>query len=530
MRRRSLLTGLGAATVAPLAAPARLRAAQATTLRFIPQIDLVYLDPVYTTPYVTRNHGYMVFDTLCGMDSNFRISPQMLEGHSIESDGRLWNLTLRPGLLWHDGEKVLARDCVASIRRWAKRDPFGASLMAATDELSAPDDRTIRFRLKHPFPLLPEALGKTPSLMPAMMPERLAKTDPFQQVPELIGSGPFRFKADERVPGAMNVYEKFAGYKPRESGTPDWTAGPKIVHYDRVEWKTMPDAGTATAALQAGEQDWQEYAYHDMLPLLRRTRGVQIKVPDPTGMVTMLRVNHLQPPFNNPAIRRALFGAVDQPAYMQALVGSDPSLYHTPLGFFCPGTPMATEAGLEPITGPRDLDKVRAELKAAGYAGEKVVLMVPADSPTLKSQGDVAADMLTTAGMNVDYMALDWGTMLTRRNRKDSVEQGGWSAFVTSWAGTDWMNPAGHIALRGNGEAGYAGWSTSPRTEELREAWFRAADQAAQKAICAEIQQQCMIDVPFYPLGQYIQPTAFRNSITGVLGGIPVFWNVRPAG
>ena len=532
MQRRSLLKGSGAilgGAVASLAAPAKLRAASQTTLRFIPQIDLVYLDPVYTTPYVSRNHGYLVFDTLYGMDGNFQPQPQMLEGHRIAQDGKQWDLTLRPGLLWHDGEKVLARDCVASIRRGAKRDPFGATLIATTDELSAPDDRTIRFRLKRSFPLLPAALGKTPSLMCAMMPERLARTDAFQQVPELIGSGPFRFKADERVPGARNVYEKFAGYKPREGGTPDWTAGPKIVHYDRVVWNTMPDIGTATAALQNGEQDWMEYAYHDMLPLLRSMKDVTVQVPDPTGMVTMLRVNHLQPPFDNPAIRRALLRAIDQTSYMQALTGGDPALFHVPLGFFCPNTPMASETGLEVFSPPHDLAKVKSDLAAAGYKGEKVVLMVPADRPTLKSQGDVAADMLKQAGFNVDYLALDWGTMLTRRNRKDAAEQGGWNAFVTSWAGTDWLNPAGHIALRGNGEAGYAGWSTSPRTEELRDAWFQAPDEAAQKAICTEIQKQCLVDVPFYPLGQYIQPTAYRKSITGVLNGFPTFWNVRPA-
>ena len=194
MQRRAFL-----ATTAALAAPAAVRAQTATTLRFTPQQDLVTLDPVTTTAYISRNHGYMVFDTLYGMDADFQATPQMVDGHVVEDDGRRWTLTLRDGLLWHDGERVLARDCVASIRRWAKRDPFGASLMEATEELSAPDDRTIRFRLKRPFPLLPLALGKASVPVCAMMPERLANTDPFRQVPEMIGSGPFRFKADERV-------------------------------------------------------------------------------------------------------------------------------------------------------------------------------------------------------------------------------------------------------------------------------------------------------------------------------------------
>jgi peptide/nickel transport system substrate-binding protein len=217
MRRRTLMTSAGAGVLASLARPALVRAQAASTLRFTPQQDLVTLDPVTTTGYISRNHGYMVFDTLYGMDGDFQATPQMVDGHRVEEDGRRWDLSLRDGLLWHDGEKVLARDCVASIRRWARRDPFGATLMDATDELSAPDDRVIRFRLKRPFPLLPIALGKASVPVCAMMPERLANTDPFQQVPELIGSGPFRFKADERVPGSIVVYTKFERYVPRRT-------------------------------------------------------------------------------------------------------------------------------------------------------------------------------------------------------------------------------------------------------------------------------------------------------------------------
>jgi peptide/nickel transport system substrate-binding protein len=233
MKRRTLLQGAGAFVASAVAAPALVRAEAATTLRFIPQQDLVTLDPVTTFAYITRNHGYMVFDTLYGMDGAFRATPQMVEGHRIEEDGRRWDLTLREGLRFHDGTPVLARDCVASLRRWAKRDPFGGSLLEATDELSAPDDRTIRFRLKRPFPLLPIALGKASVPVCAMMPERLAVTDPFQQVPELIGSGPFRFKADERVPGDRTVYTRFEGYVPRKDGVPTWTSGPKVVHSTR---------------------------------------------------------------------------------------------------------------------------------------------------------------------------------------------------------------------------------------------------------------------------------------------------------
>lgn len=502
-----------------------------TTLKFIPQIDLAFLDPHWTTANVTRGHGYMVFDTLYGQDGSYTPQPQMVEGHVVENGGRLWTLTLRSGLLWHDGTPVLARDCTASIQRWAKRDAFGSALMAATDELSAPDDRTIRFRLNKPFPLLPAALSKPTTPSPVMMPERLASTDAFKQITEMVGSGPFRFVADERVPGARNVYQRFDKYKPRDGGTPDWTAGPKVVHFERVEWTTIPDAGTKVAALQAGEQDWWENPTHDLLPLLRKDRNVVILVANPTGSVDMMRPNHLQPPFNNPAIRRAMLHVIDQASCMEAIVGNDPSMYHTPHGVFCPNTPMASELGLDPLRGPRNYAKAKELLKQAGYAGEKVVMLVAADYPQFKAIGEVMADSMGQAGMNVDYVATDWGTMLQRRNNRGPVDQGGWSCFSTGWEGMDHMNPSNHYAIRGDGneKSAWPGWCVSPRLEELRNAWFDAPTVAAQQAICADIQVQCMTDVPSMPLGQYIQPMAHRASITGVLNGFATFWNVRPA-
>jgi peptide/nickel transport system substrate-binding protein len=525
-RRHFLATGLSG-----LALPSVVRAASATTLKFIPQIDLAFLDPHWTTAYITRGHAYMVFDTLYGQDGTFTPKPQMVEGHVVENDNKLWTLTLRSGLLWHDGTPVLARDCVASIKRWAKRDAFGGTLMVATDELSAPDDKTIVFRLNKPFPLLPAALGKPTSPAPAMMPERLAKTDPFKQITEIIGSGPFRFIADERVAGARNVYQRFDKYKPRDGGTPDWTAGPKIVHFDRVEWTTIPDAGTKAAALQAGEHDWWENPTHDLLPLLRRDNNIKIDVINSTGSVNMMRPNHLQPPFNNPKILQALLWAVDQSSFMEAIVGDDPSMYHVPHGFFCPGTPMASDVGLEPLLGPRDPAKVKQMLKQAGYAGEKVTMLVATDYTQFKAIGDVAADMMSKVGMNVDHVATDWGTMLQRRNNKGPADQGGWNCFFTGWEGEDHLDPSNHYAIRGNGNdpAGWPGWCVSPRLEALRNAWFDAPGKEAQRKICVDMQLQCMIDVPSVPLGQFVQPTAYRTSLTGVLRGFPTFWNVRPA-
>jgi peptide/nickel transport system substrate-binding protein len=522
MRRR---TFLGAA--AALAAPGLVRAESERTLLFIPQSDLTALDPVWTSVYVTRNHGYLVFDTLYGQDSNFRIQPQMVEGAATEQDGRLWKLRLRDGLLFHDGTPVLARDCVASIRRWARRDAFGQTLMAFTDELSAGDDRTIVFRLKAPFPLLPEALGKMGVNMLPIMPERLASTDPFKQVTEMVGSGPFRFLADERVSGARVAYAKFDQYRPRDQGAPDWTAGPKVAHFDRVVWNVIPDGATAAGAMLEQEADWWEQPLFDLLPLMKRSPDLETSLVEVTGNIGILRMNHLFPPFDNPAIRRALLPALDQADFMTAVVGDNPSAWRGGIGYFAPGTPMASDAGLSAFTGPRDPALASRELKAAGYNGEQVVIMAPADYPRINALANVTADMMQRIGMNVELQSTDWGSVIQRRASKAPPDKGGWSVFITTLTGLDMSSPASSLPLRGNGAAAWFGWPDAPKLEELRDRWLAATDVAEQRQIAAAIQAQAFVDVPFLPMGQFFQPTTRNKSLEGGLQGMPLFWNIR---
>src|SRR5438132_14428918 len=158
VRRRELLkASIGAA--AALAAPRIGGAAAAKTLVVAPTADLVVLDPVVTFNRQTRNYAYLVFDTLYGLDTSWQAQPQMGEGHEVEDDGLTWLLRLRDGLRFHDSEPVLARDVVASIRRFAPRIPFASALMAATEELSAAGDHTVKFRLKRAIPHLPLALA-----------------------------------------------------------------------------------------------------------------------------------------------------------------------------------------------------------------------------------------------------------------------------------------------------------------------------------------------------------------------------------
>jgi peptide/nickel transport system substrate-binding protein len=523
-RRRHLLAATAALT---LARPAlgQGTAGAARVLKFIPQSDAAVLDPIVTTANATRHHGFAVWDTLYGVNQDLLPEPQMAEGHEVGNDGRRVAIRLREGLKFHDGTPVRAADCVASIRRWAARDPLGQVLMARTEEIAAPDERTILLRLARPFPQLFAALAKPSAPVCFIMPERLAATDPARPVAEIVGSGPFRFV--ERIPGSRIVYERFADYVPRAEGVPTWTAGPKRTHFDRVEWHVMPDAATAAAALQSGEADWWENPLPDLQATLRRNRGVVMEVPDPIGFIGMARFNALHPPFDKPAIRRILLGAVDQDAFMSAVVGADRSLWRDDVGIFPPGSALANDEGMDVLTAARDPERVKRELSEAGYAGEKVVLLAANDFPTLSALANVGAETLKRVGMEVEVVSGEWAALVQRRARREPPDRGGWSMFFTVWTGLDMLNPGVNQALRGTGDRAWFGWPTMPRLEELRMQWFDAPTLEAEQRIAREIQAEALREAPYMPLGQYFQATAYRRGLTGMLKGLPVFWNIQ---
>jgi peptide/nickel transport system substrate-binding protein len=526
MLRRQFLGGASALALAPLAMPSLARAQTESVLRFVPFVDLSLLDPIATTATPTRNHAFMIFDTLYGLDADFQPQPQMVQGHVIENDGRLWRLTLRDGLRFHDGSAVTGKDCVASIRRWASRDPFGQALMTATDELDAPDDKTIRFRLNRQFPLLPAALAKSSPSICAMMPERLAKTDPTRQVTEMVGSGPFRWLPDQHMAGARAAYARFDGYVPRPDGTPGGTAGPKVAHFERVEWTTMPDVSAAANALQAGEVDWWETPSPDLVALLRRSRQLRVEVKDRQGLTPILRFNCIQPPFDNVALRRAVLRAVDQSEFMQAY-SSDPDTWNVKLGMFCPGTPMANDVGFSELFGKTDIERAKREIAASGYKGEKVAFMLPMDHPVSAPLGQLGIDLFKRIGLNVDVQAMDTGTLFQRRNSREVVEKGGWSVFPSMVSGLNILDPAVTSVARANGLQGWYGWPTSTEAERLRDAWMEERDPTAQKKLAERMQAQAWQDATFIPTGQIFQPMAWRRSVDGVLDGFVKFWNVR---
>ena len=521
MKRRNLMLGTAAAATARLARPAIAQSA-AKTLRFVPQANLANPDPVWTTTIVAANHAYMIWDQLWDFDDKLIPQPQMLAGATTSADKLTWTLTLRDGLAWHDNEPVRSADCIASIRRWMKRDGMGQRIDAQLDDTRVKDDKTFEIILKKPFPLLPMALANGCH----MMPERMAKTSPFEQITEYVGSGPFIFLRNEWVSVSFASYAKNEKYVPRPEPASNM-AGGKRVFLDRVEWHVTGDPATAAAAIQTGEIDWIEQPLADLLPMLRKSPGVSVDDVDLLGSIGIIRFNELQPPFNNPKLRQALLAVANQRDFLDAVMGNEKSLTST-CGIFTPGTPLANDPGIETLTGPRDLAKAKRLVEESGYNGEKVVSLDPTDFAVINAIAQVTRALCVSIGLNVEYVATDWGTVVSRRASRAPVNQGGWSIFLTYGDGYSFSNPATYTALWGTGEKAWFGWPTSPRIEALRDAWYNAPDLATQQKLGREMQLAAFDEVPFIPVGLWRQPIARRDTVTGILKAArPVFWEVK---
>ncbi len=523
MKRRRFLAASAAVT---LARPAIAQPAKAKPLVFVPQANLSSLDPIWTTATVTRNYAFLVFETLYGLDANLRPAPQMVEGHRIEDDGKRWTMKLREGLVFHDGSKVTAKDCVTSLQRWMKRDALGQTIAARLDALESPDDRTLVFRLKKPFPALPFALAKTQPSPPVIMPERIASLDAFKQIGEVVGSGPYRFVASEYNSGNLSVFTRFDAYKPRNEA-PSFTTGAKRALIERIEWRVVPDQATATAALQTGEVDWIEIPLPDLIPQLKKSRNVVVDRLDPYGLYPVLRPNHLQGPTSNKALRQAMLAAIDPAQVMQSFMGDETAAYDAPIGCFLRGTESENAAGMDRLGGGRSQAELRQMVKASGYNGERILLMHPTDQPFYDAMSQVVAAQLKAIGLNIDDAAMDWGTVVQRRAKKEPLDQGGWSLFCTSFPAADYLDPLSAPALRGNGGAAWYGWPSNAKIEALRDEWLDEADPAQRKRLATAIQAEVFEDVAYIPLGNYRQSAAWRADLTGHLKGpVPLFWNV----
>jgi peptide/nickel transport system substrate-binding protein len=519
MRRRNLLAGAAAALAAPAIG------ATTKTLFFAPQSPLASLDPVWTSAMTTRNIGFQIYDLLFGRDEWMTPKPQMLAGYVVEDDGKRWVMTLRENQWFHDGDKVLARDCVASINRWRVRDPSGATLSLRLDSLEAPDDRTIVLRLKRKLPSLPNLLSKFQTAC-VMVPERLAKTDPYKQMPEAIGSGPFRFLPDEYVIGSHAALVPFERYTPRDE-KPSFTSGGHKVLVDRMEWKMIPDAATAANALVTGEIDWLEMPLPDLLPVLQSAPNVKIGRLDDYGFISQLRPNHTVAPTNNLKLRQAIRAAISQREVMDAMMGADPDSAIVPMGYLATGKPEVDNAGIEELTKKRSPAEIKAMFADAGYNGERLVLLHTTDQPFYNLATLVVADSLTRVGVKVEDQAMDWGTTLQRRSSKEPLDKGGWSLFVSVTPVPEYRDPLLGSLLRGNGKDAWIGWPDDPKMEAAYAAWLDAEDPAELTRLEREIELIATADVPFIPLGRYRPRVAWSRSLSDPgKGPAPTFWNV----
>jgi peptide/nickel transport system substrate-binding protein len=518
---RALAAGLAAS----LAASVAIMPAAAQTLKVVQHANLTILDPIWTTAYVTRNHGYLVYDTLFAVDENVIVKPQMVDKHEVSADKLTWTFTLRDGLEWHDGAPVTSEDCIASIKRWATRDVMGLKLMDFVKEFKAVDAKTFQIVLKEPYGLVVDSLGKPSSNVPFMMPKRIAETPGSEQIKEFIGSGPFIFKRDEWKPGERLVYLKNPKYKPRNE-PPSGLAGGKVVKVDRVELIDMPDTQTQANALIAGEIDIVEAPPHDLLPVLQNDKNIVLADWNPLGHVFVIRFNHLQPPFNNPKVRQAALYAINQEDYLKASIG-DPKYYKVCGAAFICGTPNATDKGSEMLV-KSNFAKSKELLKEAGYDGTPVLLMQSTTLQVLTNIAPVTKSLLEQGGFKVEMVSMDWQTVVSRRTRKEPPAQGGWNVFHTYSVSADALNPISNAYFGAAGDKSWFGWPTDPEMEKLRDSYARETDATKQKALAETIQLRAIETGQFGWIGQWYGPGAHRKNVTGWLTApVPVFWNIE---
>ena len=501
------------------------------TITAVMQADVKIFDPIVNTADITSRFALMVFDTLFSLDQNLVPQPQMVGKYDTSPDGLTYTFVLRDGLKFHDGTPVTADDVVASLKRWWVKDGGGQIIQKYSKELTAVDDKTFRLVLSQPYGLVLDTLAKPDANVPVIMPKRLAATDPNEAVPEIVGSGPFKFVKDEWVPGSKVVFAKNTDYVPR-SEPANGFAGGKVVKVDRVEWVVLPDPQSAIQALNRGQVDFIEVPQVDLLPLLKANKDVRVEDMSPLGTQGILRINHLQPPFTDPRARHAMQWLVNQRDFMTAAIG-DPSLWQVCGSFLICGEPMAFQDGADmlnqDIPSDQRIAKAKELLQQAGYKGEPVVLLDPVNYPRFHAANLVFSEALKKAGVNVQLDTMDWSTLVTRRTKKDPVSQGGWSIFFTSNGGLEGSNPAFNISTSAGCDKAWWGWPCDPKLEELRSQWALATTLDARKKIAQQIQIVATDDVIYIPWGVWKTPSAMRVSLKNMLK-VPdsiVFWNVE---
>ncbi|BBK38634.1 ABC transporter substrate-binding protein [Allostella sp. ATCC 35155] len=521
---------LAAAFLATTALAGMLAPAQAQkVIRATMHADVRTLDPIWTTQTIASIHGNMIFDRLFASDADLQPQPQMVDKWTVSEDKKVYTFTLRDGLKFHDGTPVTTKDVIASMKRWGVRDGAGKILFGYTEDLVAKDDKTFEWRLKEPYGLVLDTLAKTGTSLPAIMREKEAMTDPFQQVKEMVGSGPFMFKADEWVPGSKTVYSKFQDYVPRKEA-PSGHAGGKVVKVDRVEFVWMPDPQTQQSALVAGEIDFLEAPQVDFLPILAATPDIKLFNHPASGSMGIIQLNHLHPPFNNVKARQAMYHIINMPDFLNTFI-PDKKLQRLCYSYFGCGTPTETDAGSEPYKAPKDYKKAEQLFKEAGYKGEPITILHATDHWYINPANLVMIQQLRKAGfLKLDVQAMDWGSVVARRAKKEPPAQGGWNIFITGTSIVTSANPMTHTSIGMGCDKAWFGWPCDAKFEQLRRDWAAAPDLAGRKSIAVELSKRAYDQVPYISFAQWSNPSAYRtDKLSGVVPapGYPVMWNIE---
>ncbi|EKF44528.1 extracellular solute-binding protein [Nitratireductor indicus C115] len=516
MKHRSLALALMAAV---LSGPAC-----AETLKIVMESRLGNLDPILSASHQTREHGYLIYDTLFAEDAQGQAQPQMIDEYSVSEDGKTYRFKLREGLAFHDGAPVTAKDAVASIKRWGQRDRMGLAIMKATDSLEAEDDSTFVLKLNTPLGVVIDAFAKPSGVPLFIMPEAAAATPITEAITNYVGSGPFKFVEDEYSPGVKSIYVKNEDYKPR-SEEPSGMAGGKVAKVERIERIEIADPLTAVNSLTEGEVDFMQNVPLDLAPLVEGNEEITTAHLDKAGYQYGYRLNFLHPPFDNKLVRQAALYAVGQKEILQAQFG-DADNYQACGAIFGCGTTYESDV-MADIAIEAQPEKAKALLAEAGYNGETVLLLHVTDNPAMAAVGPVMAQQLRAAGFNVEMQAMDFMTMLSRRASQEAVDKGGWSIFITSWQVPEVSDPVRSYMIVSEGTKGYAGWGDVPAIDQNIQAFLAEPDVAKRKEIAAEIQKIVYEEGIYAPLGQSSRLNAWTNKVDGLIpNGPTVFWNV----
>ncbi|GLR45886.1 peptide ABC transporter substrate-binding protein [Mesorhizobium amorphae] len=488
--------------------------------------DLTVYDPILSTADITSMHGLAIYDTLFALDSKRMPQPQMVANWKVSEDKKTYAFELRDGLGFHDGTPVTAADCVSSIRRWGHVDAGGKLIMERASDIAKTGEKTFTIALKEPLGILLDSLVE--GLYLPIMRKKDADRSATEQVTSNIGSGPFKFNEALAKPGASFTYDRNENYVPRKEA-PDGFAGGKVVKVDRAVWQVISDQQTSLAALQVGETDFVWSPPADLYPVIDSDPNLELHVLSKQGTTNCLRMNFLQPPFDNVKARQAMLHLIDQEAFLRVMY-PDPRFTQTVTSIFGNNPLYSNDENTGWYKKGGDPERAKQLFQEAGYGGEKLLIFQTTDWPEASNASQLLADTLRKIGVNAELAPMSFGEFTTRRKNKGPVENGGWNIFISDYSG---YNPVNTPFLLANGEQGWWGWPKNDEYEALRAKWADVETLEDRQALARKMQGKWWDFVGGVLLGRVVTPTAHRKVLTGLLEvsgghGFPM-WNMQKA-